>query len=118
MPPNYFCEITKRSYTQSQIDTRLSRTYAQKHEEDQFCICEGCGRRAQDNSHTISQKSCKHLHKVCLIWDIDNLKDLCRECHLKWEAGGEKAMELFCYESCMEYVEIHDPIGYQKRLNL
>jgi hypothetical protein len=113
-----YCEITKRSYTQSQIDTKLRQAYEEKHSSGEYCICQGCGMKAHDNSHTISQKRCKHIHKVCLIWDLDNIVDLCRKCHQIWEIGGEEAKKLFCYEDCMAYLELHDQEGYLKRIYL
>lgn len=118
MANRYYCQITDRFYTQAQIDARLSNMYRGKHEGGSYFICEGCGLKAHDNSHTISQKRCKHLHKVCLIWDEDNLKDLCRTCHLAFEIGGPEAEKLFCYDDCMEYIKIHDPEGYNKRIYL
>jgi hypothetical protein len=35
-----------------------------------------------------------------------------------WENGGEEAMNLYCYDDCMEYVKLHDTEGYNKRLYL
>ena len=113
-----YCSITDKYYTQSQIDTRLSKVYKEKHEGYEFKVCQGCGKKADDNSHTISQKRCKHIHKVSLIWHPDNLEDLCRLCHRKWENGGEEAKELYCYERCMEFVRLHDQEGYNKRIYL
>jgi hypothetical protein len=113
-----YCQVTDKYYTQSQIDSRLTKAYKEKHEGESYFICQGCGGKAIDNSHTISQKRCKHIHKVYLIWDFKNLVDLCRKCHQAWEIGGEEAKKLFCYEECMEFVRLHDLEDYNKRIYL
>jgi hypothetical protein len=113
-----YCSITDKYYTQSQIDSRLSKAYREKHEGNGYAECRGCGGKADDNSHTISQKRCKHIHKVALIWNPKNMVDLCRACHQIWEVGGEEAKKLFCYNECMEFVRLHDEEGFNKRIYL
>lgn len=116
--PNYSkCSITGKSYSQNQIHTRLTNVYRDKH-IGEYAICCGCGRKADDNSHTISQKRCKEIHKASLIFDLENLVDLCRQCHITFEVGGEEAKKLFCYEECMEYIRLHDLETYNKRMYL
>lgn len=114
----YYCSITNKFYSQSTIDSKLSQCYRERHEFGENSVCTGCGAKAQDNSHTISQKRCKEIQKVCLIWDPRNIESLCRTCHRVWENGGEPAEDLFCYEDCMIFVQQHDPEGYNKRIYL
>lgn len=108
-----------KTYKQSTIISNLSRAYRDKHENNPRPICAACQQaQATDNDHTIAQRRCKELHKTELIWNPINFEDSCRGCHMEWEQykSGEFSKHKN-FERRMEVLEMHDPEGYNKRIN-
>lgn len=106
--------------TESQIQIRLSKSYREKHEDNSNIICEGCESvKAQDNSHIISKKRLKQLHKTELIYNANSYCSYCRSCHVKWEnyKSGEFVNLLNIVEA-MIFVKKHDIELYNKMINV
>lgn len=110
----YYCSDGSR-VTESQIKNRLKKlgtAYG-------VCMCACCGKNiSQDNDHTIAKARCKQLRKTELIWDVNNIETSCRSCHEQWESykSGEFVRHAN-FEKRMDYMKIHDPEGWQKRMN-
>lgn len=90
----------------------------EKHQGNPFPVCECCGHtRAQDNSHVISQKRCKDLHRTELIWDPKNFVSSCRECHHEFE--NYKSGEFHKHRNFVDAMSLmidYDPESAIKRL--
>lgn len=101
-----------------QIRSRLSNRY-KKTTKPTSVNCQCCGiRRAVDHDHTISQKRCKELHKSELISNEKNWSLSCRACHTEFEAYKDgKFKKHLNYQSRMNFIALHDPEGYRKRIN-
>lgn len=107
--------MKKVSNKQAVIKRKLNEVYAIIDNEREP-VCQGCNRgdKPLSHSHTISQKKCKELGKVELIWDKDNIEIECfgskGDCHDIWERGSiiEK-MKLRNFKRKLEYIEKHDP---------
>lgn len=104
--------------TDSQITTRRNKVYAntlQPRESE----CECCGTYpARDHDHTISQRRCKILKVVELIWELCNWSLSCEKCHHEWESYKSG---LFQHHrnvvQRMLFMKQHDKEGFNKRLN-
>jgi hypothetical protein len=78
-------------------------------------LCEGCEMsKAHEHSHTISQKRCKDLNKIELIYDPQNIELMCRNCHNIWEIGtvAEK-QQLLNFKRMLEMLKLHDRQRFQ-----
>lgn len=119
-------KITKKFKTsngekvsQNQIESRRSKAY-ERNTKPSEVMCQCCGKRlAQHRDHSISQARCKQLHKTELIWDPKNWSLSCAKSHHEWESyksGDFKKHKN--YSIRMNFVKLHDPEGYRKRINL
>lgn len=69
-----------------------------------------------DHSHTISQDRCKKLGKPELIYDIKNIEHCSREAHEEWDHYKPAFLKHRNCWSRMEYLSIHDPHDYDRRM--
>ena len=112
---NHYHTSTGERVTQGQINIRYRKA---KSGAMLKYVCEGCGKKAHDVSHTIAQIKCKDLHKTELIWDEENWSFDCRDCHHIWESYKSGLFtQLKNFAVRMFYVEKHDPEGYRQRMN-
>ncbi len=83
---NTYKDSTGKSWTSSQIERKI-RDAKEKKNLDSDGSCENCKRNGLriDKSHIISILYAKNNHMTELCWDIKNLQDLCRNCHLDLE---------------------------------
>jgi len=110
---------TGEELTQTQINSRRAKAYSENTKPiESMCKC--CDKRhAEHRDHSISQARCKQLHKVELIWDPLNWSLSCSVCHNSWESYKNSAFkEHKNYSIRMNFVKLHDPEGYRKRINL
>ena len=107
-----------KTYSQKQIDNRKNKEYA-KNPKPSDSVCECCGeKRAEHHDHTISQRTCKILHKTELIWFEGNWSLSCGKCHHDYESY--KSGEFQNHNNVVErmlFIKMHDKEGFRKRLN-
>jgi len=103
--------------TDQQISLRRNRAYAENM-QPHFTNCECCEKvEARDHDHTLSQRMCKILKLVELIWDSDNWSLSCPKSHEEWEAyKSGKFRKHMNYGTRMAYLKKVAPQEYQKRL--
>ena len=82
---NLYTTTDGKKVSQRTIDSNYSKMLREKHAGQTVFICEGCGKKAHDNSHIISRKRCKELGRAELVWDSQNVFNACRDCHHKYE---------------------------------
>lgn len=106
----YLCSDGSR-LTQMQISGKLCMSYKKKHFGKTSTPCEGCDKvPAQDNSHIISQRRLKQLHKAELIFHPDSYCSYCRDCHQIWESfKSGRFTELLNYQIAIQFIKEHDP---------
>lgn len=115
----------RKSGQQNEIDIILSATYkvmdAFRKEIGLLGKCDAYPDEEPDmgiidHDHTISQKRCKELGKIELIWDFDNIVYSSRKAHMEWESYKSGLfMNHANFKERMEFLKEHDPEGYQKR---
>jgi 5-methylcytosine-specific restriction endonuclease McrA len=91
----------KRLTLKKQND-KLNRLNAVKQEVESIS-CLGCGGKNKrlDKAHIIPISL-----EPALKYDKDNIKPLCRDCHLLWEhSPHDKASILICYQDFLKYME-------------
>lgn len=116
--PNYYYTSTGERYSQAQIDKKLSETYRKAYAGEPHPYCHGCGKRATETSHIISQRRCKILRKTELIWNVENMFPACRDCHMLFEGfKNEKVFQLFNYKQCLNFIKLHDSKDYERRIS-
>ncbi len=105
--------------SQSTINRKYSEMLQGKHSGYVTVICECCREnRATDNSHIISRKRCKELHKTELIYDPSNVVNSCRKCHNEHESYKSGKNIKHCnYTKVMEYIKEYDLEVYKIRIN-
>lgn len=103
------------SLKQADIARKLKETY-KLIDDIRSPWCEGCGKvTLLTHSHAVAQKRCKQLHQVQLIWDLNNISNLCMPCHVFWESGDYKRIiKLRNVATMLVYVENYDPETYRK----
>lgn len=102
--------------TQSQIESRLSKHYAE-HPKPHTVVCECCGeKKAEHHDHTLSQRACK-IHKITeLIYDRRNWSFSCSDCHNTWERKKSPlAKKHLNYVYRMNFLKEVCPEEYRKR---
>jgi 5-methylcytosine-specific restriction endonuclease McrA len=114
----FYCSDGER-VTQAQIDARRSLAYRTAYQGNLLVRCEGCGEKATESSHIISQKRAKDMHATNLIWNPENFFASCRSCHTKWEATfSGQWLDLLCVQRCLETLKKYDNEGYEKRTSV
>jgi hypothetical protein len=85
---NTYFDSDGNGYTTPQIERRITKAGESKLLEQQFehgfNFCEKCKRNdcnPIDVSHTISRKYAKENSCVEVLWDLENLEILGRDCH-------------------------------------
>lgn len=113
---NYYQCSNGEKVSQATIDNRRSKAYKLAYQMMDNSICEGCEKeRAQGSSHIVSQQRCKHLHKTELIWLRINFFPASHNCNSRWESNDTTLKN---YKRCMAILEVLDPEGYTKRIEL
>lgn len=105
-----YSEKGKRQALQVTATKKLIR---EEHSDgEEFARCEGCHQyfRGLDASHKVSLARNSELAA-----DPDNIRLLCRDCHLKWESSVAVDMiELKCLEEDLAYLLDFDPERFWK----
>ena len=85
---NTYSDSQGNRYTTEQIERKIKKSALELLEmqflEHGYNFCECCKRSSGtylDVSHTISRKKAKEDGMVEVLWDLDNLEILCRNCH-------------------------------------
>lgn len=104
--------------TDPQIKRRLSKEY-KLHPQPGERKCECCGDvMAEHHDHTISQRQCKLLKIVEMIWSVLNWSLSCAKCHKEWESYKSG---LFQHHNNliqrMLFMKKYDKEGFNKRIH-
>lgn len=103
--------------SEATIKRKYSESLKNKHAGHTAFVCEGCGKQAVHNDHTIAKARCKVIHKTELIWDPLNYESSCANCHQEWESyeNGEY-LKNNNVSHRMDYLKLYDPEGYRVRI--
>lgn len=116
MSNKYYCKITDKHYTESQIKTNLSKAYKKLYAGEPSPICYGCGKvMAQGTAHILPRSICKQLHLTSLIWNPINMFPACYLCNQTCEnVSSDEIKELLNYEQIEDVIRTYDPVRYFK----
>lgn len=106
--PNKYYDSSGNAYSQATIDRKRSEAYREKY-GPYHQYCHGCGGQPQGSAHIVSQKACKNMRKVELIWNPENFFPACIACNLRAESNGASFYELDNWQHCLEVIKEHDP---------
>lgn len=110
-----YCKLTDQYYTQSQIDTRLSKAYKEHYLFEPSGCCEGCGESATCTAHIIPKAVCKTLGLTSLIWTPKNWFRSCYKCNSIAENVSSTAiLGLLNYNTIKEVIREYDPERFTK----
>ena len=111
--PKELAKFSKKGKAQAtQVTAMKARVKEGAADGDSFVRCEGCYRyfKGLDASHKVSL-----ARSAELAASAENIRLLCRECHMKWESSVVTEMiELRCFEEDMEYLLDFDPERFWK----
>lgn len=104
---------SKKGAQQAREVTKVKREVTEAALDGGFIECQGCGSFFDtiDRSHKVALS-----HSGTLASDPDNLRLLCRSCHMKWESmDAQQMIELDCFLEDMHYLLDMDTERFWKR---